>query len=189
MAFEHHDDSATSGQFGRRLLGLAARQTRLAARQSLKLSGMGRQNPRAARASKRVGLLGQGIERIGIEHRRGREIPVEPGHELRQIGRTPKSRPAANRRGLGRQFLDGVLSLTGNASLVIGRQGAVMYDGSNEATTSRHASGMARRTNPAPPRSAAMPASETAPVMPRDPPISSARPKSPLWLSGARGGS
>ena len=38
-----------------------------------------------------------------------------------------------------------------------------------------------------PERSAAIPASATAPAMPRDPPITSARPKSPLWLSALRG--
>ena len=64
----------------------------------------------------------------------------------------------------------------------------VMYDGSKPATVSRMISGTATRTSPAPPRSAAMPAIATAPAIPRDPPTISARPKSPFWASGRRGG-
>jgi hypothetical protein len=64
-----------------------------------------------------------------------------------------------------------------------------MYDGSKEATVSKHASGTASRTNPAPPLSAAIPASAAAPLIPREEPTISAVPKSPLWASAFRGGS
>src|SRR5437868_1871404 len=61
-----------------------------------------------------------------------------------------------------------------------------MYDGSIEATTSSTQIGTASVTSPAPLRNAAWPASEIAPLIPRDPPTKSARPKSPLWLSASR---
>ncbi len=63
-----------------------------------------------------------------------------------------------------------------------------MYDGSIAATTFCTLRGTANVTRPAPLRSADWPASEMAPLIPREPPMSSARPKSPLWLSGRRGG-
>jgi hypothetical protein len=52
----------------------------------------------------------------------------------------------------------------------------VIYDGSKDATVSRHTSGTAKVTKPAPARKAAIPDSATAPHMPREPPTSSARP-------------
>ena len=52
----------------------------------------------------------------------------------------------------------------------------VMYDGSNDATTSCTQRGTASVTRPAPLRSVARPASAIAPLMPREPPMRSARP-------------
>ena len=49
----------------------------------------------------------------------------------------------------------------------------VMYDGSNPATTSRHTSGTANFTSPAPLRSVDIPDNEIAPAIPREPPMSS----------------
>ena len=63
----------------------------------------------------------------------------------------------------------------------------VAYDGSIEATTSCTPRGTASITSPAPLRSAAWPASEIAPLMPQDPPIKMARPKSPLCALAWRG--
>jgi hypothetical protein len=63
-----------------------------------------------------------------------------------------------------------------------------MYEGSCAATVAKQSLATANRTRPAPLRSVAMPAKAIAPAMPRDPPIKSARPKSPLWLSAGRGG-
>ena len=68
-------------------------------------------------------------------------------------------------------------------------RGVVIYEGSPPATVSRQTSATASRTNPAPPRKAAMPAKVTAPVIPRDPPRIKAVPKVPLWLSGSRSAS
>src|SRR5947209_1064025 len=49
-------------------------------------------------------------------------------------------------------------------------------------------SGTATRTRPAPPRRAALAQRTAAPDMPRLPATTRTRPKSPLWLSGDRGG-
>src|SRR5436190_5088583 len=49
-------------------------------------------------------------------------------------------------------------------------------------------SGTTSFTSPAPLRRQDTPASEIAPAIPNEPPIKSARPKSPLWASGRRGG-
>jgi hypothetical protein len=64
-----------------------------------------------------------------------------------------------------------------------------MYEGSKEAMVSKHTSGTAILTNPAPPLSAAIPASAAAPLIPREEPTISAVPKSPLCASAFRGGS
>src|SRR5689334_9979921 len=53
----------------------------------------------------------------------------------------------------------------------------------------RTPAGTATRTRPAPPRRAAPPHRTAAPDMPRLPATTRTRPKSPLWLSAARGGS
>ncbi len=61
-----------------------------------------------------------------------------------------------------------------------------------KTTGARPASQFFPEKNPAleaPPRKADMPAKAIAPVMPREPPANSARPKSPLWLWGFRGAS
>ena len=55
--------------------------------------------------------------------------------------------------------------------------GAVMYEGSKAATVSRHTSGTASRTSPAPPRKAAIPARPIAPAIPLEPPTTRAKPK------------
>src|SRR5579885_280791 len=53
----------------------------------------------------------------------------------------------------------------------------------------RTSAGTATRTRPAPPRRAVVAARTAAPDMPRLPATMRTRPKSPLWLSGARGDS
>src|SRR5262245_30865977 len=65
--------------------------------------------------------------------------------------------------------------------------GAVIRHALPAATTGQTLSGTATRTSPAPLRKAALPHSTAAPDMPRLPAAIKARPKSPLWLSGARG--
>src|SRR5262249_5275627 len=66
--------------------------------------------------------------------------------------------------------------------------GVVMKHGCPFATMGSTSDGIANRTKPAPPRSAAVPHKIAAPVMPRLPATTRTRPKSPLLLSGRRGG-
>ena len=65
--------------------------------------------------------------------------------------------------------------------------GMVVKEGSIDATIGRILFGIATRTNPAPARSAALPARAAAPLMPILPAIMQTLPKSPLCESVARG--
>ena len=74
-----------------------------------------------------------------------------------------------------------------SASSAASSSASVMYSGPIAATTAWQLDGVATVTRPAPERSAPTAARCAAPVLPREPATISTRPKSPLWLSGARG--
>jgi hypothetical protein len=63
----------------------------------------------------------------------------------------------------------------------------VVKEGSIDATIGRTLFGVATRTNPAPARSAALPARAAAPLIPMLPAIMQTLPKSPLCASVTRG--
>ena len=69
----------------------------------------------------------------------------------------------------------------------VSSSGSVMISGWNPATVGSTDFAVATVDNPAPARSAAMPAIAAAPALPSDPPITSTCPKLPLCASGGRG--
>ena len=183
MSFEHHDHAAAAGQFARR-------PPRVPGARAFGRSA-GRTRPGAASASAgrpaapALGLRGQGVQRVGIDHHRLGNVADRAGRPTAsRSGERPKPGPQAT-------------TVAASASSRSARRpAAAMRPGASAGSGGGHVRGLeaghdrgstsatASRTRPAPPRRAAMPASVTAPVMPREPPTISAVPK--VALVGVR---
>ncbi len=95
VPFEHDHGFRSLGQLPGQRLALVERHL-VDPRQPGKLARVRGENPRAARFLQRVRPLGQGVERVGIDHQRQLERLIQPGYQVDQFVRPPQARPAGN---------------------------------------------------------------------------------------------
>ena len=135
-----------------------------------------------------VGIVGEGVEPVGVEHERHRR-PVDERLDERATcrrpvpspGRPPRRRAPArarDRRPPGRAAVAAALGDRFGHVLRRHRRDDRLAAIAGVATVTRPGARLAARPNAA---------RWAAPVLPREPATISTRPKSPLWVSGARG--
>ena len=181
MPFEHHDSPGALGQFAGQVFALVERTIFWRPVRRANSPGCGVRILGPPAFCQHIGLLRQRVERVGVDDHRLRQTLVQPADDLDQFLGLAQPRSAGHGRGFAVQLRQARAPPRRRSDRGIARQcESVIRLGSNAATVAWHAPGVAIFTSPAPLRSAAMPASAIAPAMPCDPPIKSARPKSPL---------